>query len=139
MQFRVHLYAWIVLLEGFTLTCHRAHGVLVYGAFSNVDAPRTNSPAPILQAASRPVSLWPIACLPVLCEMRFCLSGGSYSLPQPGHSAAEEVTGPGNGQKGQLARAQRQYPPPICCASRGPRAVLFPLKGHPEMSTIFQN
>ena len=107
--------------------------------FFKCGSPENKQFCPILQGTSRPVPSWPIACLPVLCEMRFCLSGWSYSLPQPGHSAAEEVTGPGNGQKGQLARAQRQYPSPIHCASRGPRAALFPLKGHPEMSAIFQN
>lgn len=75
VQFRARLCAWIVLLKRFTLMCRRAHGVPVYGAFSNVEAPRINSPAPICQAASRPVPLWPIACLPMWCETRFCLSG----------------------------------------------------------------
>ena len=75
VHFRACLCAQRVLLKRFTLMYHRAHGVLVYGAFSNVEAPRINSPAPVCQAASRPVSVWPIACPPVCCETRFCLSG----------------------------------------------------------------
>lgn len=100
--------------------------------FFNVEAPRINSsahPPGYLQAGPRGPSLVS-ACVRWRCAP---LSERMVdSLPQTGRQPPEEAHGPGNGQKGQPVRAQRQCPPPICRASQGPRAALVPPERTPR-------